>query len=415
MQLVVIAGPDKGRAFPLPSGTVFVIGRGKDSHTKLVDEAASRTHCEVVLKNGRAILSDAKSASGTFVNDRRITSRELKHGDVIKVGDTTLRFESDVTERKTILPALGKPTIIFANKPGTKKLPKHIKELRGLVGKSLGGFQLRRVVGDGQIGVVFEARDSKDGKTVALKVLRADFAQDDKAKQRFKRGVKAARKLSHPNLVEIYNAGIAEPYHWISMELLECDSLSKILQEKVDSPERDWKLGLRYAIHIARALQTVHEHDIVHRSVTPPNILVRKADRTAKLGDVSFAKPLGAAAADDLTSTGEYVGNFYYMAPERTQQAAKVDGRADLFGLGATLYHFHTGRLPFDGESMAEVLTKIREAAPEKISCFNSKVPEVFEKVVTRLLAKKPEERYLSARVLLRELESIAKANRVEV
>jgi serine/threonine-protein kinase len=198
------------------------------------------------------------------------------------------------------------------------------------------------------------------------------------------------------------------------MELIEGESLFQILQKIGNEGHRNWKPTLRCAIHVARALQVVHEHGVVHRSVTPPNILVRTTDLTAKLGDTLFAKALETAAADEISSSGEYVGNVYYMAPERTQQAAKVDGRADLYSLGATLYHFLTSRLPFQGTSMAEVISKIRGSAPEKIRKFNAKVPEPLEKIIMRLLAKKPEERYLSARELLRELESIAKANRIE-
>ena len=432
-QLVVVAGPDLGRAFPLAPEAALAIGRGAQSHTRLVDLAVSRIHCEVRLEDGRVIVTDAKSASGTFVNAQRIDSKELRPGDVIKIGNTELRYECDVAQEKTLPPTpMAKPTaavvvtkaesvrpapppvaaspprdVVFANKPGGRILPKPLKDLHELAGKSLGSFQLLSVVGTGQVGVVFQARDTKDLKVVALKVLRPDFARDAKAVQRFVRGMKTARSLRHPHLIELFNAGITGPHPWISMEFVEGESVAHLIQQAGAGP-RDWKQALRVALDIGAALQFVHERGILHRNILPQNIMIQKHDGAAKLGDVILAKALEGTAAEEVTSSGEFVGNIYYMAPERTVPQAEVDGRADLYSLGVTVYSLLTGRMPFEGTSMPDVVAKIRQVAPEKPRKLQPAIPGALEAIVLRMLAKRPDDRYPTAKELLADLARVA-------
>jgi len=410
-QLVVIAGPDKGREFPFAPDGVISIGRGSQSHTHLVDLTVSRIHCEVRLAGNQATLIDGKSASGTLVNDKRVTSQTLRAGDIIQVGDTKLRFEHDVADQSTLPPAPAAKNVVFANKPGGRVLPNALKDLHALAGQSLGGFQLLNVLGTGQIGVVFKAKDSKDQKPLALKVLRPDFAKDDKAMKRFVRGMMSTRTLKHPNLVEVYNAGITGQHCWIAMEFIEGKNLAEVLDKMAGAKERDWRLALCIAVYMSRALQVMHDQGMIHRSVIPQNIMVQKSDQVAKLGDAMRAKALDDTAAPAVTASGEFVGNVFYMAPERTKRGNDVDGRADLYSLGVTLYTLLAGRLPFEGASMPEVITKIRQAAPEKPRTLQPSIPEAFEVIVVKMLAKQPAERYQSAKELLAALECVAKAH----
>jgi serine/threonine protein kinase len=128
-----------------------------------------------------------------------------------------------------------------------------------------------------------------------------------------------------------------------------------------------------------------------------------------------LAKSLLAANKDDLTSTGELVGNMFYLAPERTVPGAPVDGRADLYSLGVTLYHAVTGRLPFHAKSLPELVAQIRQAAPDRPQRYQPDLPVAFEAILLRLLAKKPEQRPASAKELLAELENVAAAARLRV
>ena len=177
-QLVIISGPDKGRTFPLVAGSPFIIGRGQTSHTKLVDPQVSRNHCELRVEGGRVLVTDSGSVGGTFLNDQRITTQELRAGDVIRVGETALRFDNTVAEDATLPPTPGKEVaaapakeIVFAQKARGQTVPKNLQELLDLVGQSLGSYQILKVLGTGMTGVVFQAKDVKDEKLVALKVL----------------------------------------------------------------------------------------------------------------------------------------------------------------------------------------------------------------------------------------------------
>lgn len=408
-QLVVASGPDKGRVFPLGKGTL-VIGRGSKTQTQLVDPRVSRAHCEIEWDGHRAVVHDAGSGGGTFVNGRRTTTAELKPGDILRVGDTDLIYKSDVDEAKTMPPAAA---VVLVNRPGQRRLPPALKQLQELAGQSLGNYHLLKVVGVGQTGVVFQARDAKDQKLVALKVLRQDFAKDAKAVQRFVRGMKTARFFEHPNLVGFYNAGIAKPYCWMAMELIDGPSLADMLANARTG--LDWASALRVAIHLARALAYLHGRDILHRNVIPPNILIQKRDQAAKLGDAMLAKSLQGASVQDITQSGELVGNMFYMAPERTRPNAAVDGRTDLYALGATLYHTLTGRAPFQAASLPELVLQIRQAQPERLKNSHADLPPRFEAIVLQTLAKTLEQRPASATELLTHLEPIAREHKVKV
>lgn len=448
-KLVVVAGPDKGKVFALqPKGTM-VVGRGRTSQTQLADPHVSRAHCEICCEGTRVLAKDAQSAAGTYVNNERITEHALRHGDVIRIGETELRFESEVADDSTLPPPDGPPgpapratpvsapavpkatttpaatvpatpaakapapakDIVFANRAGGRVLPKPLKDLEALTGKALGNYQLMRVLGAGTIGLVFQARDLKDQKSVALKVLTAEFSRDAKAVLRFIRGMKAARSLSHPNLVAIHSAGVAKPHCWVAMELVEGASLADELRAQAGK-FMDWKQCVNVTVQLARGLGYIHERGMIHRNVLPQNVMIRLKDWTAKLGDVTLAKALEGSASQDLSASGELVGNIYYMAPERTQSSVEPDGRADIYSLGATLYQMLTGRLLFQGGSLIELAQKIRQALPDRPSKYQPAVPAALDAMVLRMLAKNPAERFATAADLVKELERLQQAAR---
>src|SRR5262249_52070619 len=161
----------------------------------------------------------------------------------------------------------------------------------------------------------------------------------------------------------------------------------------------------KVAVQVGRALEYAQGQQIIHRNVTPQNILIQATDKVAKLGDLMLAKALEGSLAQQITRPGELVGEVAYMSPERTRGETNLAGRADLDGLGATAYALLTGRPPFEGATLVEKIARIRRDDPAKPTKYQLSIPHPFEAAVLKLLAKKPEDRYQTAAALLKELE----------
>jgi eukaryotic-like serine/threonine-protein kinase len=411
-QLKVISGPDNGRVFRLADGETLSIGRGESTGTQLRDARVSRVHCQVQVDAGKYELIHASSSGNTLVNGRAVTRHELKPGDVIRVGDTELRFLLDSAKSEETL--VTSPAALAAKETSPPAKAKE-DDLSALVGKSISHFEIQRVHAKGSSGVVFQARDNQATQTVALKVLWPAISTNEEEMQRFVRAMKTMLPIRHPNLVAILNAGKTGPYCWIAMEYVEGESLTQVIERIGTAGMLDWRNAFRVAVHIGRGLEEAHKHQIVHRNITPANILVRTSDKLTKLGDLMLAKALEGTLAVQVTRPGQLIGELAYMAPERTRPADPMDTRSDIYGLGATVYALLTGRPPFEGSSMPDLITKIRQAEPVKPKKFQLSVPDIFEGAVLKMLAKKPEERYQTPSELLAELERIAKYQAITI
>ena len=394
-RLVVTAGPDKGRSFSLTRGETLQVGRSQTTATRLTDPTMSRVHCQVDWDGTRTVLVNV-SSGGTLVNGQAVSQQELKPGDVIRMGSTEMRYQmEEAAESSTVAPAPARPA--------------STGELVQLVGQTLSHYALEAVVAKGTTGVVFRAKDVNDGKTVAFKVLQPEFSRNEEDMQRFIRGMKAALPLRHPNLITLYKAGKTGVYCWMAMEYVDGESMAQVIQRVGVAGMLDWRYGYRVAVHIARALEHAHEHAIVHRNVTPTNILLRSGDKTAKLGDLMLAKALESNSGVFSTRPGELVGDVAYMSPERTRGTGDIDGRADLYGLGATVYALIAGRPPFAAAALPDLILRIRNAEPDKPKKYQTGVPDLFQGVVMKLLDKRPENRFQTARDLLADLERAGK------
>jgi serine/threonine protein kinase len=383
----------------------------------LTDTHVSRVHCEVQLDGKRVTIKYAKSASGTFVNGQRIAEQTMQPGDIIRIGETELRLEgARDADAETLVPdpAVAAKGVKHPGAAGAKP-EAAVVQLADLAGKPLSHYQLDRVLATGQTGLIFLARDTKDDEAVALKVLKPEFSQNEEEMQRFVRSMKTMLPIRHENLVSIYNAGKTGPYCWIAMEFVDGESLTQVMKRIGYGGRLDWIHAFRVAVHIGRALDYAHSRHIIHRNIMPQNIMIRTSDKLTKLGDLMLAKALEGTLAQQVTRPGELIGDIHYMAPERTREGVKIDGRSDIYGLGATAYALLTGRPPFEGDSLVEVITKIRQDPPEKPKKFQLSIPDVLEGIVLKMLAKRPEERYQHAGDLLVDLEKVAKFQGVSV
>ncbi|MFN9437173.1 MAG: serine/threonine-protein kinase, partial [Planctomycetota bacterium] len=278
-----------------------------------------------------------------------------------------------------------------------------------LIGKSFASYRVDSLLAVGSTGLVFKGTDTQKDRTVAIKVLFPDRMTNEEERDRFIRAMKTMLPIRHPNLIRIYNAGKSGPYCWASMEYVDGENLNQVIDRIGIEGMLDWRQAWRVAVDVASGLDAAAREKIIHRNVTPANILRRKSDKVCMLGDLMLAKALEGTLARQVTSPGTMVGSINYMSPERTRDSNIADTRSDIYGLGATLYALLTGRPPFQGDSTIEIIRKIREEEPVPPTKYQMAIHAPFEAIVLRMIAKHPDQRYASPEALLKELERIGR------
>jgi tRNA A-37 threonylcarbamoyl transferase component Bud32 len=265
----------------------------------------------------------------------------------------------------------------------------------------LGKFQIRRELGRGAMGVVYEGYDPMIERVVALKTIRAENLNGEDAEDqlaRFRREAQAAGRLTHPNIVAIYDFGEDAGTTFIAMEFVKGRELRDVL-------ESDERLPMRDIVHLMEqlleALDHAHRHGVVHRDIKPANIIIL-ADGTAKVADFGIAR----VESSNLTQVGTVLGTPSYMSPEQFM-GQTVDGRSDLFSAGVILYQLLTGEKPFTG-SVTTIMHKVLQEQPLAPSTLNVQVPRAFDDVIRRALAKRPDERYATAHAFAAAIRAAA-------
>jgi len=271
-----------------------------------------------------------------------------------------------------------------------------------MIGKTISHYKVVRKLGEGGMGEVYLAEDTKLDRQVALKFLSEQFASDHSFKARFKREAQAAAALNHPNIITIHEVAEYEDRPFIAMEFVEGESLKELIERKDLSIDRVADLGLQ----ISQGLAKAHQAGIVHRDVKPQNILIDK-DGRARICDFGLAKLKREAM---LTRTGTTVGTVSYMSPEQGQ-GKEVDQRSDIFSFGVVLYEMITGQLPFKGEHEAAMIYSIVNENPEPLARYKSDVPDELQRVVDKALRKDIGTRYQSASDIIADLKELQKAS----
>ena len=275
-------------------------------------------------------------------------------------------------------------------------------------GTRLGPYEITGAIGAGGMGEVYRARDTRLGRTVAIKILPSSLSADPSHRQRFEREAKAISSLDHPHICGLYDVGSDEGRDYLVMQYLEGGSLALRL-ERGALPQGE---ALKIAAQTADALAAAHRRGIVHRDLKPANIMLTATG--ARLLDFGLAK--GTAGVGELGSTETIaaltaertiLGTLHYMAPEQVE-GREADTRSDIFALGAVLYEMLTGRRPFEGESPASVIARILSSEPPLLVELAPLTPAPLLRVVARCLAKNPDERWQSASDLAFELRSLA-------
>lgn len=257
----------------------------------------------------------------------------------------------------------------------------------------LDSYVLLERLGEGGMGTVFKARNWKLGRTVALKLIRADRLTQATGARRFQREVHVAAQLDHPNIVQAYDAGQVGDRHFLVMEYVEGTDLDRLVRKSGPLPIAS---AVAYFRQAALALQYAHERGLVHRDIKPANLLLATATDVIKVSDLGLARIIEGEGVESscLTQEGLVVGTVDYLAPEQARDAHGVDIRADLYSLGCSLYFVLTGRTPFAGGTPTEKLLQHQMDEPVPVEQLRPDVPPSLRQILRRLMAKRAEHRY---------------------
>jgi serine/threonine protein kinase len=271
----------------------------------------------------------------------------------------------------------------------------------------LGAYVILDRIAHGGMGVVYRAQHRRMKRVVALKVLAPQVTETPQAHRRFHREVEAAAKLSHPNIVIAYDAGEAQGQHFLVMEYVDGVDLASYVKQHGPLP---FCAASRIVLQAAHGLDAAHQHGVVHRDVKPNNLLLTRSG-IVKILDMGLALlDSESAQHDDLTGVGQIVGTVDYMAPEQARSTRHADQRADIYGLGATLWYLLTGRAMHPGETVVERLLAHQTEPIPQLGDFGAIAPAEFQAVFAKMVAKRPEERYETMRQVIAAVEKYQEA-----
>lgn len=269
-----------------------------------------------------------------------------------------------------------------------------------MIGEILGDrYELLEQIGEGGMAIVYKARDNKLNRFVAVKILKAEYSDNEEIVRKFKKEATAIAKLSDNNIVNVLDVGTQENTNYIVMELINGKTLKKVISEfgKVK-----YETALNIAIQVAKALDCAHKNNIIHRDIKPQNIMVTE-DGVVKVTDFGIAKSSDSAT---LTNTSTILGSAHYFSPEQAR-GSFIDNRTDIYSLGIVMYEMVTGKVPFEADSPVTIALKHLQEKVVPPKEINSKIPESLNKVILKCMEKDANNRYQNVKELLADLEKI--------
>jgi serine/threonine-protein kinase len=429
-RLKVTDGADQGRSFPLPDvGTVSVGKVGGPAEIGLDDLYVAKIHCTLTIENGTVWVTHGDAQSGTLIDNQKITRPQaLKPGSILRVGNSHIRLElgpfpeepaappaasakNDGSGISRALPTDGSGVMRAAGTGPKSGAHKVVDPLVGLGDQTLGHYHTSRLLGRGHSGAVYQATNTKTGQVVALKILAPEFPASPEELERFAQELKVVQPIRHSHLVGLLGAGKTATHCWIAREFVDGESAAALISRLAEGEKPSWTRAARVVVHLARALDHLHQHRLVHGNVTPHNVLLQTSDHATKLTDLRLAEVLAGSQLQQKVREKKLRAELPYLAPEQVAAGGFVDSLADLYAVGALAYALCTGRAPVAGHSPAEIRDQILNGRVSKPSLVYKKVPGAFDAVVLKLLARNQEDRYQTASAVLADLAPLAESH----
>ncbi len=355
----------------------------ENQRTSMIADASSGDHQSISLDETSAHGTDEKTSA--FNPNSTVSEPEIIGGETFS--------DSDQNE----IERFGTIDLDASDSQEVELLPTDIKKL--------GRYEILGTLGKGAMGHVYKGVDPAINRPVALKTIRLDFVSDaeemEELKERLFREAQAAGKLSHPNIVTIYDVGSEDQLQYIAMEYLEGRTLENLIKKKA---KLNFKIIAKIITQICDALEYAHDKGIVHRDIKPANIMITST-YDVKLMDYGIAR----VDSNSMTKTGIAMGTPNYISPEQLK-GQTVDKRADLFSLGVVIYELLLGRRPFKGENITSLIYSVMNHEPTKPSNINPQIPLLFDHIVSRALQKNPDERYQKANDLKNDLSDFVES-----
>ena len=397
--LLVLAGDDRAGA-ELPRQGVLTIGSAANRAGFVVEGAGvDGVHCAIArAKGGGFALKDLGSSGGTFLNGSRVETSRLKAGDRIRIGARELSIV-DPARTPPVAPAEGHETKAF-EPAAREEIAQPAAEEPAEPLPALSGYKLERRLGRGGMGRVYLAVQTSLDRPVALKILAPKLAADREFVRRFQAEARAAAALAHPNVVTVYDVGEEGGLHFLSMEYMDRGTL----EERVAAEGRlSWKETLDVLRDAAAGLVYAEGKRVVHRDLKPANLMRNHVGAT-KIADLGLATHI--EAEERASAEKKVFGTPHFMSPEQAR-GERVDGRSDLYSLGATAYRLLTGHTPFEGTNAREIVRAHLSLEPRPMRDFAPDLPDEAIALVQKLMQKDPAQRFASAAELLREVERL--------
>lgn len=391
------AGDDSPK-IPMPADTLEILtGRSKGGSTAGGSSGASDAN-----KTGGPGDSMGGGTSLDTIVGRLVVEQGLATNDDVEKARAHQAAVDDANQRSLAEVLVGHGAI---TKSQMDRLRRQVEAERS--GQQIPGFRVLGKLGAGAMAAVFKARQISLDRDVAIKVLPRKFNQNKEFIERFYAEGRAAAQMNHPNIVQAYDVGKAGEFHYFVMEYVEGGTVHDVIAHDKRFSEKD---ALDIIINIADALEHAHDKGLIHRDVKPKNIMMTSSG-VAKLADLGLARAIDDKEAA-LAEKGKAYGTPYYISPEQIRGEVNVGPQADIYSLGATLYHMVTGSVPYNGKSPKEVMEKhlTQELiAPDHV---NAKLSAGISEVIEMMMAKSRKNRYRNCKDLLVDLRAVRKGEK---